>query len=238
MSPRPVSLPFAGLVGSIRTLGLANYLLYGLDRIGAISGLPFRVFRYLFVAQPVAPQPRLPARRGSAIEVRVLGPGDPGLAGLPLDDKVLRHRFGQETICFGAFQDGAVIGCLWLGFGAYDEDEVRCRFVLHPADRVVWDYDVYVKPESRSGFAFLKLWDSANAYLRARGFAWSVSRISAFNPGSIQSHGSLGASVFGNATYFRVGTMQLSLSSTRPFLYLSRSDKQIPVMTLSADKFE
>lgn len=159
--------------GLVRDLGPSSALCYLLQRIGAATGGYLAVHRYLLVAQPVAMEPLLPARRGRAITVQRLDPQDPRLLALPLDIKVLAYRAGQGAVCFAAFQEGVIIGCLWLCLDSYDEDEVRCRYLPVPAGKAAWDFDVYLLPQHRSGFGFARLWDEANAFLRQRGVAFS-----------------------------------------------------------------
>src|SRR3546814_15521124 len=88
---------------------------------------------------------------------------------------------------FGAFKNDAIIGCLWLCLSSYVEDEVRCRYQPAPAGEASWDFDVYVVPAQRSGPAFGRLGDEANAFLRQQGVACSWRRSSAFNPASLVS---------------------------------------------------
>ncbi len=215
-------------------LGPLNAVYWGVNWVFRAIGCRAPIIRYYFVAQPVAEKPLLPPRRGRAIEVRRMEPGDPGFADLPLTEKVLRFRFDQQAVCFGAFQNGEIVGCLWLCVGRYDEDEVRCTFVLRPEGKASWDFDVYVTPQARGGFAFMRLWDEANAYLRGRGIGWSLSRISAFNPGSLGAHGNLGARRIASALYLRIGPVQLMVSRCRPYLHLSLTPHQVPKLTLDA----
>lgn len=232
VSPRPNLAQ--RLRATLDELGGGNAALYWANTAARRLRLPVGVRRYLFVLQPVPEAPLLKPHRGRAIEVRVVEPEEPALLDLPLTQPVLDYRFGQGAVCFGAFKDGAIVGCVWLVLGPYDEDEVRCRFVRAPAALASWDFDVWVHPDHRSGFAFARLWDTANAYLRARGVRWSASRISAFNAGSLRSHGSLGARVLGSATYVSLGPLQLMTSTFRPRLSLTlrrRPDLVIPVAT-------
>lgn len=228
---------FGGLVGEF---GFANAVLYLAAR--AIRTLFPRVslYRYYIVAQPVAEDDLLPSRRGKAISVRELGPGDPAFAGLPLDRDVLEFRFRQDVVCLGAFHNDAVIGCLWLCFGEYEEDEVRCVFDLAPSPgpdtAPAWDFDVYLKPEARLGFAFAKLWDEANRLMRARGIGWSISRISAFNPGSLAAHTRLGAVRVGSLTALKGSRRQLVLSSLPPRIRFHRLDGVLPRYRVSPPK--
>ena len=159
---------------------------------------------------------------------------DPALSHLLLTSDVLRFRFDQDAVCFGAFREGTIVGCLWLCLGGYHEDEVRCRYDLRPEGKAAWDFDVYVIPEARGGFAFMRLWDEANAYLRKLGVGWSLSRISAFNPGSLAVHGNLGACRIGSALFFRTGDLQLGFYSFKPYFNFTGSPDRIPRLVLVA----
>ena len=217
-----------------KEFGTLDAVLWMVNSAFRLFGARLPIIKYYFVAQPVPGESPLPPHRGRSVEVRRMERGDPALADLPLTGDVLRFRFGQNAICFGAFQDGAVVGCLWLCLGRYDEDEVRCTFVLRPEGKTAWDFDVYVRPEARGGFAFMRLWDEANAYLRGLGVDWSLSRISAFNPGSLGAHGNLGARRIASALFLRIGFVQLMLSAFRPFVHFSVSPRQVPRLTLTA----
>lgn len=227
---------FGKLRNLLRELGLVGAICYVVYRIGARSGGLMSLHRYLFVAQPVAPAPLLPPRRGRTIDVRRIEPGDPALLSLPLDRAVLAYRAGQGALCFGAFKEGEIIGCLWLCLGPYEEDEVRCRYHPLPVGEASWDFDVYLKPEYRNGLGFARLWDEANAFLRQRGVACSWSRISAFNTGSLAAHARLGARVVARATFFRLGPGQLMVASVPPYLHLSLARAQMAAIRLLNQK--
>jgi hypothetical protein len=197
----------------------------------AQEGTPFGVHVYHLVAQPVASQPLLPPSRGRTIEVRLMPRGDPGFAALPLTQAVLDYRFGQGAVCLGAFKGDAAIGCLWLCLGPYLEDEVRCRFV---PERASWDFDVYLRPEHRVGFGFARLWDEANAYLRARGLHWSISRIDVLNTKSLAAHDKLGARILATAVFVRLGALQIMATNVAPFIGVSRSAASAPTLRLRA----
>jgi hypothetical protein len=219
-------------------LGRFNALYWSFNRLFDGLRVPCRIYRYLFMAQPVATAPFLPSRLGQAIDIRILQPTDDALADLPIEGSVLRYRFAQNAVCFGAFQDNAIVGCLWLCLASYKEDEVRCRYKLSPENATAWDFDVYVAPAARGGFAFLKLWDAANAYLHAQGVTWSLSRISAFNPESLRAHQKLGARRFASAVFVQLGRLQLMVSPVRPCVHLSVSSSQTPTLALSADAID
>src|SRR3546814_5529754 len=159
----PVQLAARG-----RDLGRSGALCYALQRAGARSGGLLSAHRYHFIVQPVAHGPVLPAHRGRSIDVRRLDPQDPVLLALPLDRAVLAYRAAQGAVCFGAFKNDAIIGCLWLCLSSYVDDEVRCRYQPAPAGGASWDFDVSVVPAHRSGPAFGRLLEGANRPGEAR----------------------------------------------------------------------
>jgi hypothetical protein len=217
-------------------LGLVNTILHGLDRAFVRLGGGIRIFRYELVAQPVPAAARVAAPSGRSFSVREIDRSDPALRAMPLTPPILAHRFGQPVICLGAFKGAELVAYLWLCLGPYQEDEIRCRFVPAPEGEAAWDFDVYVLPEHRLGRGFARLWDAANATLRARGVAWSMSRISAFNPGSIAAHRRLGARRLGSATFVKGRHAQLVVASLPPYVHFAFSDKRRPVIRLEAPK--
>lgn len=224
---------FDKVAAAVRELGPGTAVLYACDRALGRLGMG-RVHRYVLVAQPAA-EPRLAARRGGGIEIHRISSTDPRLLGLDgLTPEVLAHRARHHPVCFAAVSKGVVVGCLWLAFGAYEEDEVRCRFRPLPEGRVAWDFGVFLLPAYRAGRAFALLWDTANAYLRERGIDWSLSRISAFNAGSLSAHRRLGAVPLGTATFVSVGGWQLAVASRRPFVHLCRRASPPPEIVLAA----
>jgi hypothetical protein len=220
----------------VRELGVIGALCYVVYRLCAKSGGLASLHRYLFVAQPVPDKTLLPARRGRSIVIRQVDPKDCVLLSLPLDDKVLTYRAEQGAVCFGAFKEGEIIGCLWLCLSPYQEDEVRCQYHPMPSGGSAWDFDVYLKPEHRSGLGFARLWDEANSFLRQHGIAVSWSRISAFNPASLAAHTRLGAKIVGEATFLRLGTWQLMVASLPPYLHLSLRPSELPSIRLYTQK--
>ncbi len=209
---------FAKIKSAVTELGVGDGLGYLLDQLLAARLKIGGFTRYVLTAQPV------PAGGGMAmgrLEVREAKAGDPALAGLPVDDQVLAYRFGQGAVCLVALDEGKTVGSIWFCFGAYDEDMVRCRFLLLPAATTAWDFDVYVAPDHRLGRTFARMWAAANAYLRARGVQWSLSRVSAYNVASLQSHKRLGARAVGRATFLTLGPLQIMWSTARPRCHVS-----------------
>jgi hypothetical protein len=141
---------------------------------------------------------------------------------------VIQWRYRQGAICLGAFEGTHFLGYVWLLLGAYEEDEVRCRFIPMPEGKAAWDFDVYVVPRYRFGMGFLRLWDEANRYLKERGIQWTMSRISAFNAVSLASHRRLGARVVGHAVFVVLGPCQLAVTTVFPFVRLSIGTRNEP----------
>ncbi len=215
-----------------KKLGLISALLYGLDRVLVRLGTGIRIFRYYLVAQPVPAQRRVAVPRGRSFVVREIGRSDPALRAMPLTPAVIDYRIRQPTVCLGAFKGEQLIAYLWLCLGPYEEDEVRCRFVPIPEGEAVWDFDVYVFPAYRSGRAFARLWDEANCYLRSRGVAWSMSRISAFSPNSLAAHLRLGARRVGRANFLRWRGGQIMVASVPPYLHIALDGGRHPEVRL------
>jgi hypothetical protein len=222
--------PLRKFRGAARELGAANAVFLALHRaLGCAGGA---LHRYRFVAQPVRSTPLLAAARGRSIEVRQVALDDPALQAMPLTREVIDRRGALGAVCFGAFKGGAMIGCLWLCFDRYEEDEVRCRFELRPEGRIAWDFDVYLQAEHRLGPGFARLWDAANAYMRERGVGWTMSRISSYNPQSLASHARLGAVSVGEGAFLCFGRVQVAFLSLPPYVYLSTGPASAPTLVL------
>lgn len=191
-----------------------------------------RLLRYRVFVQPVPGRALLREGVGRAIEIRRLEAGDPALPDLPRDSATYEYRFRQGAECLGAFKEERSVGFIWFVAGAYDEDEVYCRFVPQPAGRVAWDFDVYVTPEQRGSLVFMRLWDAAFAEMRARDITATASRISLFNPVSIAAHQRMGAEAIAKLTFLQIGRLQLALSRGRPKCVLSWGRRGQPVFRI------
>jgi hypothetical protein len=223
------------LARSIRELGWLDGCLYALARLlTTASGGRALLYKYYFVEQPIPEKRRLSPARGASLEIRRMAAGDPVLADFPRPQWVFPYRFDQLAICLAALKEGKGIGFLWFTLSAYQEDEVRCRYVPLPEGVSAWDFDVYVAPEHRTGIAFMKLWDEANMLLSSRGFRWSLSRISAFNAGSMLAHAKMGASPIGSAVFLKLGGWQLCVASLPPYVHFSTHAGSFPTLRLSA----
>lgn len=181
-----------------------------MDKVVALaSGGRVRLRHYIFVTQPLKQRPAPPPAN---FAVRVLAGDDAVQAQFPVPAAVLRRRLEQGSTCLVANLDGEFAGYLWLHLGPYQEDEVRCRFVPWPAERVAWDFDVYVVPRFRGTRAFSRLWQAAERHLLALGITHSASRIASYNAVSLRSHVRSGAVVSGSAIFITIGRAQIMIA--------------------------
>lgn len=222
------------LRGNVAELGAFNAFLYGVSRVLARLTGNTHIYKYYFAAQPVPDQGLLPEMRGRSFTVRPVPEGDPVTRQFPPPPPVIAGRYRQGAVCLGLFKDQELAGYAWLCLGPYDEDEVRCRFQPLPEGASAWDFDVYLVPKYRVGLAFPRLWDEVNAYLRERGYRWTLSRISAFNRASLTSHKRLGARLLGSAVFIVFGKWQLMAATVPPYLDLSTGPARVPGIRLHA----
>jgi hypothetical protein len=216
---------FAKLAETRARLGCGNALLYLAARgIAAVSNGHLRILKYHFVAQPVPHAALLKPAPGAAVQIGPVQAGDPILRQCPRPAPVIARRFADGASCFVARKGERLIGFLWIQTRAYFEDleeEVRCTYQLEPPGVAAWDFDIYVDPEYRFSRVFTRLWDAANDFLRRGGYRWSLSHISAFNPGSFASHGRLGMRKLHTGIFVQAGGLQLALLTCAPFVHVA-----------------
>lgn len=231
------------LLDSLRQLGWLDTALLILSRaLASASGGRWRLHKYRFVAQAVAPG-SLCMGRGQAYHARLchaladLPPGGPERPAA-----ALAARYAQGAVCLVLLRDtelagselaGSELACsklagyAWLLRGACQEDEVRARFVL-PDPASNWDCDVWIAPAERAGLAFARLWEEVNAVLHLDHVRWTCSRISAFNPASLHAHARIGTVRLGTATFVRCAGWQWMFASRAPYWHLSRAPASFP----------
>ncbi len=203
--------PAQGRLSALTTMGAVDGSLYLLGRVGAkLSAGRLRLVKYCVVAQPLGrPQPR-PLRPDPHTHIDWVVAGDALCASFPRPPEVIERRFRSGARCLGAVVKGEFAGFIWLQTRRYEEDEVRCTYVLADPRAAVWDFDVYVAPKFRLGRTLARLWQAADERLAAEGFRWSISRISAFNPGSLATHRRLGTVEIDRLLFLRLGRHQLA----------------------------
>ncbi|HEY9102153.1 hypothetical protein [Chitinimonas sp.] len=221
------------LADAVHRLGWLDGGLYLCSRLlERLSGGRARLVKYHIVAQPVGAGAFDAVRADPATVVAPAGPGNPLVPVFPRPAAIIQQRFAIGAECLTAEVKGSFAGYLWLARQAYDEDEVRCRFILQDPMRSVWDFDVYVEPRFRLGRTMARLWQAADARLAAQGVAWTFSRISAFNAESLSAHGRLGVVKCHSLVFVVLGRLQLSFLPHWPYLHLSISDLSPPQIHL------
>ena len=110
---------------------------------------------------------------------------------------------------------------MWFCNPTYDEDEVRCTYVLGRAKESVFDFDFYIFPEYRMGLAFVGLWNGANEFLSSRNVRYTFSRLTRFNVASRRAHQHLGWKVVGRAIFLKARSIEFMLATLFPFVHMS-----------------
>ncbi|MDD2720468.1 MAG: hypothetical protein PHH47_04095 [Gallionella sp.] len=217
------------LQATYKELGLSGTLVHSFNQLmGALRIRQVAIRKYHITRQAVTLS-EAAAGKGQSIEVRELYRDDPLCLQLGRPAEVIQARFDQGGHCYAAFRKGQLAGYLWLNFGKYQEDEVRCTFVLSPFDKSAWDYDVYVFPPHRLSYTFPRLWEHANGVMAARGVAASYSRIAYYNTASLGSHSKLGSRVIGSIYFLCVFGMQLSWTGDfRPTFTFTADSRHFP----------
>jgi hypothetical protein len=220
-----------GLRHTIAQLGWPDAALYALARLlQKLSGGRWMLHRYHFIAQHIGDTPLSPAR-GLDIEIRASGPAEAVTDDYPRPRQILLQRYAQGAQSLTAWRNGRLAGFLWLVMDAYQEDEVRARYLLASRGSC-WDFDVWVRPEERLGWVFRRLWEAARRRLRGQDVRWSCSRISAFNPGSMRAHARIGTVRLGGALFLRCGAWQWMFASLAPYFHLSRGPASYPTLMI------
>jgi len=226
---------FSLLNSTYKELGLTSTLVHICNRIlNRLHLKQVAMYKYYITKQGVTSSPLLSFDKGRNIEVTEIGCGDPVSLQLGRPVAVIQDRFNQGGHCYAAFRKGEIAGYLWLNFGKYQEDEVRCTYVLSPFHKSAWDYDVYVFPKHRFSLTFPRLWEYANKAMLERGIENTYSRIAYCNIASLNSHQKLGSRVIGSIYFLRFFQMQLSLSTDfRPAITFSYNRLSFPNIHIS-----
>jgi GNAT superfamily N-acetyltransferase len=209
---------------------LKDRLLYYTSRaLERLTGGNARIVRYYFVAQRVPDAP-LAAVRGP-MRFYSSDPQDVSIRQALRPEPVISHRFASGARCFTAVSGTELAGFIWIKEDEYLEDEVRCAYRWQPVALAAWDFDVYVAAPFRGTRVFARLWEYTNQFLRGRGYRWTLSRISAFNPASMAAHRRIGLVTLGSATFLVLGSLQLSFFTRAPYVHWSWRRDRVPQLT-------
>jgi len=212
------------ITGPFREFGAAAGTLYAIDRVLSSLSSQLRLYVYELMVQPITDRELLPPSVRTRISIREIWGADPEIALMPVRPEVMADRLRQGAHCLGAFRDGSMIGYMWFSRGRYDEDEVRCTYLLNPEPEAVFDFDFYIFPEHRLGLGFAALWSGANEFLFQQGVRYTFSRLTRFNLASRRAHRHLGWKLAGRALFLKVRQVQLMLATTSPWVHLSWRD--------------
>lgn len=223
------------LVGPFKEFGLGAGFLYALDRV--LRGLSPRLGLYVYelMVQPITGKAMLPANLAKNLTFTEITRDHPDVALMPAREDIKVQRFEQGARCLGVYRKGALIGYLWMCFGRYEEDEVRCTYGLSEPDASVFDFDLYVMPEHRLGIGFMAIWHGANQYLHERGVRYTFSRLTRFNLASRRSHAHLGWKCVGRALFLQAWQLELMLATVSPYVGLTWSRARRIHLNLSPD---
>lgn len=229
-----IDMRYKSILSNLAQLGWGRYILCLMSRVLArATGGWARLVCYQLVAQPTPGMPgRLCHYSGQSSIVRRIEATDPLVAQFPRPPEVIARRFNDGAICLAATSGERFAGFLWLAHGAYEEDEVRCRYELVESELSVWDFDVYVEPAFRMGRTFARLWDTANVYMAEKGVKWSFSRISLLNVESLSAHARLGLHRLFSAFFLCFGRVQIAVIGVPPFVHVSGSERSRPILRL------
>lgn len=218
--------------GPFREFGLAAGLLYCVDRVLSRLTPQMRLYVYELVVQPVPAESVLPRRLGKQLEIREIKPGDPEISLMPVRPEMMRLRLAQNAVCLGAYRKGEFIGYMWFCPIRYEEDEVRCTYVLASTQDSVFDFDFYLFPQYRMGSGFIGLWNGANEILSRRGVRYTFSRLARFNTASRRAHRHLGCEVVGRTLFLQAWRLEVMLASLFPYVHVSMKNSRRVHLTL------
>ena len=204
-----------------KEFGFLSGLLYAVDRVLVRVSPGLRLYVYEFMVQPIPEEPLLPGRLTKNLEIREIKRGDPEVDLMPARPEIKESRFAQDAICLGAFQKGQFIGYMWFCHRTYEEDEVRCTYVVTPVEEAVFDFDLYLFPQHRMGLGFIGIWNGANKFLRERGIKFTFSRLTRFNVASRRAHHHLGWKLVGRAVFLQTWRLEFMIATLSPFLHVS-----------------
>ena len=220
---KPVLL--SKIVDPFREFGAVVGLLYSIDRLLSSFSPETHLYVYDLMVQPITDRPLVPVRWNKKLEIREIKGGDAELGLMPVRPEVMRARLAQNAICLGAFAKGALIGYMWFCGGSYDEDEVRCTYLMTPAQASVFDFDFYLFPEHRMGLGFVALWNGANEFLNRKGIHYTFSRLTRFNVASRRAHQRLGGRVVGRVLFLQAWRLEIMLATVFPYVSITRSGR-------------
>lgn len=223
------------LTSPFKEFGPFGGLIYLIDQMLSSISPKLRLYYYELMIQPIPSAPLLPERITKSLEFRQISQQDPDMAHIHIPAEIIEYRFAQGAICLGAYKQQEMIGYIWFSFDTYEEDEVRCTFVLQPSKESVFDFDLYLYPKYRLGFGFVSLWDGASGLLRDRGIRYTYSRLSRFNTESRRAHEHLGWKCVGRCVFLKTWNAELMFATLFPYVHFGVSNDSRVRLTMTPD---
>ena len=210
------------ILSPFREFGLYAGAVYIIDNILNRLSTDIKLYLYEFLIQPIPEKDLIPAKLVNDVQLREITQADEEINMMPARKDIIKSRYEQDAVCLGVYQKDKFIGYIWFSFNTYDEDEVRCTFILNPPEITVFDFDLYIFPEYR-GLGFLTVWNTANQYLRNNGIKYSYSRLTRFNLSSRKAHQHLGARCIGRAMFLKMWQLEIMFTDIYPYLHFTLS---------------
>ena len=218
-----------------REFGGAAGCVYLIDEVLSRMSSHLRLIYYELMVQPIPDTPLLPRRLTKSLEFREIREGDADTDLLPIRPEIKESRFAQGTTCLGTYKQNELIGYIWFSFKTYQEDEIRCDYLIDPEDAAVFDFDLYLFPQHRLGLGFAGVWSGANKYLRSKGIRYTYSRVSRFNTASRRAHAHFGWEKVGRCLTLKLWNVELMCCTIRPWFHLAVSKNSRAEIRMTAD---
>jgi len=207
----------------IRQMSLPGWMIYAIDRtFDAISGGRLRLTVADFYLQPLGPIARVPSVTDESIRVGPISREEADPAQMARRAEVLDDRFGSGSTCIAAMRGEEIQGFMWLHFSPLHDKDLRLVLAAADDTGLAWDYDMFIQPKYRLGRTFSRLWEAAQLELIRKGRRGTLSWIRIENGASRRAHIRLGATRVGRAVMLAVSQWQITISSMRPWISVSR----------------
>lgn len=226
---------FEQLTSPFKEFGVFVGILYLIDRVFSRISPNLKLFCYELMVQPISDKPLVSSRFTRSAEIRGIKRGDPELDLMPVPPEIIEFRLKQNATCLGIFKKGEFIGYIWFCSNHYEEDEVRCTYLLTPEKEAVFDFDLYLFPKHRLGLGFIGIWEGANKFLHQHGIRHTFSRLTRFNLASKRAHDHLGWKRVGQAYFLKIWRVEVMVSTISPFLGLSLQESGRIQLKLTPD---
>ncbi len=220
------------LAAPFREFGASAGTLYVIDRVLRRLSPQLGLQVYEFMVQPIGGQRLLPPGLSKNLVAEEIGRGHPAVADMPARADIKEARFDQGARRLGVYRKGQLLGYSWFTRDRYEEDEVRCTYVLEDREASIFDFDLYVLPQYRLGIGFVGVWHMMNETLEPQGVRYTFSRVSRFNVASRRAHARLGWKRVGAGVFFQAWRIEVMVSSLAPRVAITWKQAQRVVLRL------